>query len=252
VDPLTQAFEERIEEIETYLDLLENLEKQVQQGPPRLGTGGPVITPQQQKILYSSVFIQLYNLVEATITWCLDAVSAATAENGRWQPRDLCANLRREWVRFVARTHVDLNFEHRLTDAVKLCEHLVQMLPVTEWEVAKGGGGSWDDNGIEALGARLGFSLSISPSVKTRVKRHFRDEKGALEFIKTFRNRLAHGNVSFVEGGENLTFEDLRELKEGTVLYLREVVACFRSYIDGYEFLQPDRRPAGTGGSTAP
>jgi hypothetical protein len=252
VDAVTQVFEERLEEIETYLELLDNLEKQVQQGPPRIGAGGPVITAQQQRILYSSVFLQLYNLVEATVTRCLDAVSAAAAENGRWQPGDLCVELRREWVRFVARTHVDLNYENRLTHAFELCEHLVQMLPVADWEVARGGGGSWDDIGIEALGARLGFSLSISDPVKTRVKRHFRNEQGALVFIKTFRNWLAHGNVSFAEGGEGVTVRDLRELTEGTALYLREVVACFRSYIDGYEFLLPERRPVGTGGGAAP
>ena len=64
MDPLTESFEERLQEIEVYLDLLEHLEQQVAIGPPKIGESS--ITTQQQKILYSSVYLQLYNLVEAT------------------------------------------------------------------------------------------------------------------------------------------------------------------------------------------
>lgn len=72
MDDFAQAFEERLQEIETYLDLLEVLEKQVQEGSPRIGKKGTKITVQQQKILYSSVYLQLYNLVESTVTRCVD------------------------------------------------------------------------------------------------------------------------------------------------------------------------------------
>jgi hypothetical protein len=104
MDQLTQTFEERLQEIEAYLDLLEALERQVQQGPPKIG--GAAITTQQQKILYSSVYLQLYNLVEATVTWCVDAVVAAAAEKGRWRPADLVESLRREWVQIGSRRRI--------------------------------------------------------------------------------------------------------------------------------------------------
>jgi hypothetical protein len=252
VSPLTQAFEERLQEIETYLDLLENLEKQVQHGPPRIGAEGPAITTQQQRILYSSVFLQLYNLVEATVSKCLDAVSAAAAESERWSPGDLSVALRREWVRFTARTHDDLNYENRLACAFELCENLVQMLPVKDWTIDRGGGGNWDDNRIEAIGDRLGCSLRVSPSAYSLVKRPFRDDQGALVFIKSFRNRLAHGNISFAEGGDGVTVTDLRDLKGRTAVYLREVVASFQSYIDRYEFLLPNKRPGDLQGGNTP
>src|ERR1700685_2618871 len=127
-DTLNQTFEERLQEIETYLDLLEALERQVQKGFPEIGGGA--VYAQPQKILYSSVYLQLYNLVEATVTWCVDAVCAAAAHGGRWRPGDLSEALRREWVRYMARTHVDLNHENRLECAVSLCDSLIQALPV--------------------------------------------------------------------------------------------------------------------------
>src|SRR4051812_30680386 len=111
MNDFVQTFEDRLQEIETYLDLLDALEKQVQQGLPRIGQTGPTITVQQQRILYSSVYLQLYNLVEATITRCIDAVSVAIAEKGSWLPSDLSISVRREWVRAIARTHTDLNYE---------------------------------------------------------------------------------------------------------------------------------------------
>jgi len=245
MDSLNQIFEDRLQEIHSYLDLLQALEDQVRSGPPRVGATGPTITPQQQKILYSSVYLQLYNLIEATITQCIDAVTIAAADGNRWLPRDLSTELRREWVRYVARTHVDLNFDHRLQCAFDLCEELVQAHPISSFQIERGGGGNWDDNKIDSITKRMGLSLQISVSAKSGIKRHFRNEKGALEFIKILRNNLAHGTMSFVECGEDITVQELRDLTDRTSLYLREVVASFRSWIDAHEFLAPDRRPAG-------
>jgi hypothetical protein len=246
---LAQAFEERLQEIETYLDLLDELEKQVQQGPPQLGKSGPIITAQQQRILYSSVYLQLYNLVESTITRCLEAITTAIVEKGIWHPGDLSDPLRREWVRAIARTHVELNFENRLEAALILCENLVQSRPLSNFRVEKGAGGSWDDLAIQDLSERLGLSLHVHRDVFNRVKRPFRNDQGALAFIKSLRNELAHGSLSFDECGNGITASELRELEDRVAQYLREVVRLFEAFIDTYEFLLPERRPKGTGTS---
>lgn len=241
-DSLSQTFEERLQEIETYLDLLEALERQVQTGPPIIG--GATITTQQQKILYSCVYLQLYNLVEATVTWCVDAVCTAATANSRWRPGDLSEHLRREWVRSTARTHIfELTIENRLQSAVYLCNHLIQSLPISKWEIEKGQGGNWDDDAIKLITDRLGCQLQISHEVLEGVKRPIRDDKGALALVKDLRNRLAHGSLSFVECGDNVTVPDLREIKQRTVQYLREVIAAFTLYINTYGFLHPDQRP---------
>jgi hypothetical protein len=250
MNDFVQSFDERLQEIEAYLTLLEALETQVQQGPPRIGATGPTITVQQQRILYSSVYLQLYNLVESTITGCVEAVSIAIAETGSWLPGDLSINLRREWVRFTARTHTELNYENRLEAALSLCEHLLQTLPVTFLKVERGGGGNWDDTSIQDVSTRMGFPLRVSKDVYSSVKRPFRNEQSSLTFIKNLRNSLAHGSLSFAECGEGVTVSELRDLKERTALYLREVVASFKDSIDAYEFLLPERRPAGGGVST--
>jgi hypothetical protein len=238
-DKLSQTFEERLQEIEAYLDLLEALERQVQTGPPTIG--GATITAQQQKILYSCVFLQLYNLVEATVTWCVNAVCEAASEQGRWKPSDLTSKLRREWVRATAHTHIELTEENRLDCAVELCELLIQSTPILNFTVARRG--NWDDQEIQSITTRLGCELQISADALKGIKRHIRDDKGALALIRDLRNRLGHGSLSFSECGDGMTVPDLRDLKQRTALYLREVVAGFRAYIDSYEFLIPGRRP---------
>jgi MAE_28990/MAE_18760-like HEPN len=243
MEELGTAFTERHREIEAYLELLENIEREAQSGPPRLGEAGALITTQQQRILYSGVFLQLYNLVEATIVRCLDGVTDAALTQGSWKPGDLTIELRKEWVRVLARTHVDLNYEHRLESALRLCDHLVSTLPVPGFEVEKGGGGNWDDQAIEQIARRLGFALQVRPEVYSAVKRKFRDDLGCLQLVKKFRNQLAHGNISFAECGENVTVSELRDMTNRTVAYLSDVVETFRTFIAGYGYVVEARRP---------
>ena len=146
---LLNFFEERFTEIESYLALLQTIEEAARSGPPRIETSDSPITTSQQKILYSSVYLQLYNLVEATISRCINEIAnAATSHPNHWRVDDLNTALRREWVRAVARTHTDLTPDHRLSDAVAMCDHLIAQLPIEELQIDLGGGGNWDDEEI--------------------------------------------------------------------------------------------------------
>jgi hypothetical protein len=243
VEILSKSFEDRLQEIDAYLDVLDLFEHEAHRGPPKIG--GTTITGQQQKIMYSSVYLQLYNLVEATATWCIDAVARAVADGSRWRPADLTDELRREWIRTTARTHVSLNHDHRLQQTVDVCNWLLRASPIAAWSVEKGGGGNWDDVLLEEVTARIGCELRISKIVYSQIKRVIRDDKSALALVKHLRNQLAHGDLSFSECGQGVTVTELREIKNRTAAYLREVVAAFQSYIDGFKFLLPASRPAG-------
>lgn len=244
VSALVIGFQERLDEVESYLAFLSSMEACAQQGPPRLEGAEHPISMQQQRILYSSVYLQLYNLVEATMSRCIEAVAAAARDGGQWKPGDLVEELKREWVRATARTHENLTPMHRLEHALVMCNHLVTSLPIAEFDIDKGGGGNWDDAAIEAVSKRLGFHLAVTPSVYSAIKRRFQDDLGPLALVKDLRNRLAHGSISFSQCAEDVTVERLVDLKDKTVAYLREVVGCFSNYIQAQEYLIPERRPA--------
>ena len=243
---LLTFFEERFAEIESYLTFLQEIEDAARSGPPRIQGASTRITASQQKILYSSVYLQLYNLVEATVSRCIKAVTdAATSGLSRYKAADLNASLRQEWVRVAARTHVALTPENRLKSAVAMCEHLIGQLPVSELEIEIGGGGNWDDESIEKISARVGCDLSITETTRRAVKQRERDDLGAMKLVKNRRNNLAHGSISFVECAEGVLVEELRRIAGATGAYLREAISCYMSYIELFNFLEPQRRPAG-------
>ncbi len=242
---LRDAFEERLFEVETYLDFLQSMEEQARRGPPRLSGAEHPISVQQQKMLYSGVYLQLYNLIESTMTRCIDDIAAAAKRGETWKPQNLSEPLRSEWVRGMARTHVELTQDNRLKAALDLCGHLMASLPITEFRIEKGGGGNWDDQTIEQVSKRLGFRLNVSKTAMRGVKERLKDDMGSLALVKDLRNRLAHGSISFTECAGEVSVDQLRDLKDRTVNYLREVVGCIVAYVDAFEYLAPECRPVG-------
>ena len=146
-------------------------------------------------------------------------------------------------MRLTARTHLPLNEDNRLTHAVNALERVIRGDPVL-WPSDADRKGNWDDDEIDALSTKLGCALHLSPDVYEGVKRPIRDDKGPLRLIRDLRNRLAHGSLSFEECGTGVTVSDLREIKDRTVGYLREVVAAYGTHVDEYRFLIPTKRPA--------
>ncbi|MDR2381608.1 MAG: hypothetical protein LBE08_10645 [Bifidobacteriaceae bacterium] len=227
---LVPFFEERYREIEDYLLFLQSVEEAARAGTPRLrGTGAPITTT-QKKILNSSFYLQLYNLVEATVLRCLEAVVGAIEEAER-RPNELSIRLRTEWVRSVARTHSNLGPDKRLQAALDLCEQLLQQMPIKGFKIEPGGGGNWDDSSIEKLCERVGCGLVSSPDVVRAAKRHIRDDMGALKLVKNRRNGLAHGSLSFVDCSDGVTVTELGALAAAVGDYLREAVDCFVRFI---------------------
>lgn len=241
-----QAFEERRLEIDEYLKFLEALQIHAQSGTPRIGE--TPITQEQQKILYSSLYLQLYNLIEATANWCLEAVGRAIVDGRRWTPFDLAEKTRREWVRAIARTHHADDYEARLDEVIKLCDILADpRKPIEIWSMERGGGGNWDSVKLMRIADRIGFKLKIRRKVYQEAHRRVRDDKGALELIKDTRNKLAHGELSFSQCGEGVTITDLKTLRDRTVNYLLDVVASFEQYIQSHQFIVESKRPASGG-----
>lgn len=239
MNDIALQFEERVKEIDAYLELLVALEDQVKSGI-HAEIGGKKITTQQHRILYSSVYLQLYNLVEATVTWCIEAVGKAISD-ARWHPAQLCPELVKEWIRYQAKTHEPLSVESRFEASANLFNRMIHTNPMGTWKVEKSGG-NWDDKAVEDFVKRIGVKLKISAPVYKGVKRFIREERGALELIKFLRNQLAHGFMSFEECGADVTVSELADIRKITESYLKEVIDSFREFIGGFYFLSPASR----------
>lgn len=244
---LIAFFDDTYSEIEEYLNFLDEIELAAGKGPPKIEGSKFRITAPQQKVLYSSVYLQLYNLVEATVSRCIDAITnAAASSNHQWRPGDLNAELRKEWVRSVAGTHTELTPDSRLKQAVEMCDHLIEQLPMNTFRIDLKGGGNWDDERIKKISLRIGCRLYITPETEALAKRAIRDDLGALKLVRNRRNSLAHGVISFTDCADGVTVAELRSISDAVGAYLREAIACFGSYVDLFEFLIPERKPTGT------
>lgn len=240
---LENAFNERWVEVEAYLSFLEELEAAALVGAPKFRDDGKPLSPMQTQILRAGVFVQLYNLVESTMTRCLDELASASYA-GAWKAADLNPHFRKEWIKVIVAVNRELNAENRLKYAVALADLLVRDAPLEEFKLEKGGGGNWTDTHIENMLERVGLRLRLSPTVRAAAKRKFRDEMGPLALVVKLRNDLAHGTISFAECGSNETVAGLREISLNTAIYLRSVVRAVQRFINRHEFLDASRRPA--------
>jgi hypothetical protein len=240
---LRDAFDERLAEVRSYLELLASMEREARDGPPRFAKATKPITPQQQKLLYAGLYLQLYNLIEATVTLCIQSVAEAAAEDAHWRPQDLSDALRTEWIRSTAKIDADLNFPNRLKATKEVADHLIELRPLVPFEIAKGGGGNWDDQSIDKISKRLGCRLGVSRAVMREIKKPVKDDLGPLGLVRRMRNDLAHGKLSFTDSADQVTVSELKKLSKSVIDYLEQVVERFTKFVDGHEYLVADRRP---------
>ena len=125
------VFNERVEDIESYFELISNIELAISSGGAVLHFSGNsyTIKPEQQKIMYSSIYLHLYNLIESTISTLIDAVGrhATTGING--ELKLLTESMRKLYVTSVAAPYELLSNEKRLEKALLLFEQVLNLLP---------------------------------------------------------------------------------------------------------------------------
>lgn len=242
MNDIRRKFIARKEEVELYLSFLASVQNLIANGPVSVGANSSIeMTPKHQQVLHASVFLHLYNLVESTVTWCVEYVEEAVSNQTGSTVGSLSSALRREWVKAIARTGEDLNPAHRLEAAMALCGVVLNQMP-PQIKFARNNGGNWDDDLIAGLADRIGFSLTLSRDVYALVKRPVRNDMGALKIIKKMRNDLAHGAISFAECGADHSVTDLRFISGVCLSYLEEFINCVDVFVLRREFLDAGQR----------
>ena len=236
MNSILTGFNEHSREIGDYLDFLSILENEMQNGIPKIGS--KVITPQQVYALYSSAFVQIYNLVEGTISKCIKAICDVIIVNGDCTLADLSEAMRKEWLRYAAKTHYTLAPDKRLEKLEDVLRMAVDGTPVSEFRLEKGGGGNWSDSTIEKFLYRIGCDYSIDEQLKKRVKRPFKDDAGVMQYLMKLRNDLSHGNVSFCQCGQDVSFTDIKNTYAVVHEYLNVIVSSVSQYIENRHYLR--------------
>lgn len=235
------VFDERVNDIESYFDLVFHLELAISSGSAILGSGYTV-KPEQQKIMYSSIYLHLYNLIESTISTLIDAVERHATSGINGQLELLTEKMRKLYVTSVAAPYELLTNEKRLEKAILLFEQVLKLQPINI-KIPPGGGGNWDVIEIEKLSKNIGVNITLTSPLKQKVMRPFRDDKAPIRLIKEIRNKLAHGDISFAECGKNHVSSDFRSLIDIVKEYLTYIINKYDAYIiqHGYKTAVPSK-----------
>jgi len=232
VSEFSVILSERIIEIETHLRFITELEASA------VGRGTGIHTApvdsEPVNILKSGFLVHLYNVVEAVMAKVLEEVAIAAAVH---PPKEWCNGLLREWALGRVNLSRDLSVHDAETRFVVLVQEAIDRAALSNVSIRRRTG-NWSHEEVVELATALGCPLVISGPVRTAACENvFENQMPPMKYLRHKRNRLAHGNESFLDGARHIPSSRLAELRDPVISYMVEVVASFDQYIVGKSFL---------------
>ncbi|NEP78553.1 MAG: hypothetical protein F6K39_10405 [Okeania sp. SIO3B3] len=225
---LFQDFKERSKEVSKYFIFLKNLE----QGTIKLameGKGKPKIKEIDSeliKTLKASAFLLLYNLVESTMRNVIEAIFDELQNQG----------VSFDKIRPELKKIVLYNLKRRNPDKVlqKIIDISLDII-TAGFDKEELFSGNIDARLIKDTAKKYGFSW------QTDYKKT--SDGSDLLTVKDNRNNLAHGIKSFAEVGKEKTADELIEIKNKVIKYLRQILKNIEIYINNRGYLDSTNIP---------
>lgn len=223
--------DERMEEFHSHLSIARMLELRVDEA---VVDGNIRVEVRHVNTVKSGLLIHLYNIVEAVMSRTLQEVGEAVVTE---KPNLWTENLLSEWVRSEV-----WNGEGRIGDqAMKRLTQASSKLASGERLQAfliKGEPGSWNDDAIKKVAVRLDCNLSLSSTVsRAAYERKYRNNTTALQYLASKRNAIAHGSSTFEEGANDLNIDELENLSNRILPYLKAVAESYQSFLVNKKYL---------------
>ncbi|NES84735.1 MAG: hypothetical protein F6K10_26850 [Moorea sp. SIO2B7] len=221
---LFQDFNERCTEVSKYFVFLKNL----QQETIKLNMGNvknpktKAINSELLKTLKASAFLLLYNLAESTMRNTIEAIFDELCSKG----------VSFDEIRPELKTIVLKNIKKKKPDEIK------SKITTIALDIINVGfnkeelfSGNIDARLIKQTAKQYGFS----PETDYQQTKNGED----LLKVKSNRNNLAHGIKSFAEVGKEHTADELIQIKDKVIRYLRQILQNVESYLTQQEYLDP-------------
>jgi len=189
----------------------------------------------------SGLLVHLYNIVEAVCTRTLTQVGQIVAAE---RPSLWTDIVLAEWVRSKFWSSEERLGDKALERLTNLSSQLVSGEKTDAFTI-KGAPGSWHDEAIKKVAQRLGCQLKIPQKIKRAAyETKYRNEKTALAHLAKRRNDLAHGSSTFEEGAQDFTLDDIEELAERVIPYLKAVTESYEVFLEKKDFLKKEEKAA--------
>ena len=225
-------FEKRISEVEYYFFCLRQLytfNEQKQSETLKKKMKNDVYDFQDfLVILKANSFIVLYNLVEASVkNFIIGIYDEVAMQNLSYN--DICDKLKKMWidVYYNDLSHTTTNYSQHKEKAKKMIEFIIAENKVDFGDEVKLSGNA-DLQQIKKMFDKHGMNIDSSVIQNAG--------EGLLE-VKNKRNHIAHGNISFIEGGRDSSITDLNQYKDEIIRFLNAINKEVSEYIDNQKYL---------------
>lgn len=191
--------------------------------------------------LKSGLLIHLYNIVEAVMTQTMKVVGRTVVTE---KPKLWTEALLKEWVRAAI-----WDSEERLGDGAVLrlagISGVLASGNAPEPFMVKGEPGSWDDAAIKKVAQRLGCRLVLTAAIRRRAfEPVYLNETTAMKYLARRRNAIAHGATTFEEGARDHTLDEIAELADRVLPFLKAVAESYEAFLDTKGYLAPQEAVA--------
>lgn len=222
-------FSDRKAEIEDFFELLNDI--LIEEAQLEVNNNKKRIKIRLRATLKSTGLLMLYNLVESTISNCLNAIHESfCAESLKFN--ELNENLQKIWLNH----HFEMiNNNGRISKDVAI-EKLLTIVNTLSFE-------SYIDFTYEELNKNKSGS-QFSGNLDSKEIRKIAEKYGVtfdekceeVRRIRDYRNKLAHGEVSFYDCSNNLSPQDISQLKDKVILFLEKFINASKEYIEKKNF----------------
>lgn len=218
-------FEQRVTEVAEYLRMLKALDRPdaVIHSQSKASHKTTPVEDDWRKVSKATVYLLIYNLVEAAIRSAFGELYETIAHEGR-SLQSVSAEIRNTWVlsehrKLTRETASPENYREAAARMVLAAlDREVVRLEASRLPVS----GNLDADNIRRVCRNHGVGIGVHRAARGGID---------LEIVKQQRNALAHGNRSFSEVGRDVTIEDLVRTTRQAEIFVRGILKNMEKHI---------------------
>jgi len=170
----------------------------------------------------------LYNLIEFAIRQGILEIYSKIEQNG-YCYETLRPEIREIWIKSHYRKvfNPESNWNTAQKEAALMVENVANNTIIQLGKEAIPLSGNLDAKEIRRICELHKISYAVANGAKGGSQ---------LLAVKTKRNELSHGNISFPECGQELTLDDLEEIKNEVIIFIRSILNNMKDYADNKQY----------------
>ena len=226
---INEDFQERKNEIVNILSYLKYMEKErsTNDSIEKNMEVGDVDFNKLQKTIKASILLMLYNLVESTLTNCLNEIHDAITESTI--PYNKLNNSIQ--TLFLAYHIESMKKTRGRDDQASIMRDLIFLLKeegnisITYQELNSVYGlysGNLDGKKVQSVLRRYGVEVSLHTQ--------------PLAEIRFLRNKLTHGELSFEDVGKDIHLGQIDDYVDKTIKHMEDVIRCVETFIQAKDY----------------